>query len=124
MQVAVARQIYVAQDEADRATALERQAAYTRRTVEVSRPPADTTGGKSGSQGSHVLAYADKAGATEEHALFGTPDQISGKLEGLAQAGAHYVLLTFAGGMAQLQRFAREVMPAFSRPAATPQAAE
>jgi len=41
MQVAVARQLYVAEDEADRVAALERQAAYTRRTVEVSRPPAD-----------------------------------------------------------------------------------
>jgi hypothetical protein len=34
------------------------------------------------------------------------------------------VLLTIAGGMAQLQRFAHEIMPAFSSPAAAPQAAE
>jgi hypothetical protein len=45
-------------------------------------------------------------------------------LESLQQAGVHYVLLTFAGGMAQLQRFAREIMPAFVRPAVAPQAAE
>lgn len=121
MQVAVARQLYVAKDEADRAAALRRQAAYTRRTVEVSRPPADASGGK---VGSHVLAYADRAGGTEEHALFGTPDQIRAMLKSLQQAGAHYVLLTIAGDMAQLQRFAREVMPAFSRPADAPQAAE
>jgi alkanesulfonate monooxygenase SsuD/methylene tetrahydromethanopterin reductase-like flavin-dependent oxidoreductase (luciferase family) len=121
MQVAVARQLYVATDEADRVAALQRQAAYTRRTVEVSRPPADASTGK---QGSHVLAYADKAGGTEEHALFGTPDQIHAKLENLQQAGARYVLLTLAGGMAQLQRFAHEIMPAFSSPAAAPQAAE
>jgi alkanesulfonate monooxygenase SsuD/methylene tetrahydromethanopterin reductase-like flavin-dependent oxidoreductase (luciferase family) len=56
--------------------------------------------------------------------LFGTPDQIRAKLENLARAGAHYVLLTFAGGIAQLQRFAREIMPAFSSPAAVPWAAE
>src|SRR5262249_43870814 len=42
----------------------------------------------------------------------------------LRQAGAHYVLLTFAGGLAQLHRFAREIMPAFSRPAGVPRAAE
>jgi hypothetical protein len=42
----------------------------------------------------------------------------------LEQAGAYYVLLTFAGGIAQLERFAREIMPAFSRHAAAPQAAE
>jgi alkanesulfonate monooxygenase SsuD/methylene tetrahydromethanopterin reductase-like flavin-dependent oxidoreductase (luciferase family) len=120
MQVAVARQLYVAKDEADREAALQRQAAYTRRTVDVSRRPGD---GAAGGSGSHVLAYADKAGGTEEHALFGTPDRIRAMLESLRQAGAHYVLLTFAGGMAQLQRFAREIMPAFAR-AAAPQAAE
>jgi len=120
MQVAVARQLYVAKDEADRVAALERQAAYTQRTVEVSRPPANA----SGKLGSHVLAYADKAGGTEAHALFGTPDQIHATLEELRQAGAHYVLLTIAGGMVQLQRFAHEIMPAFSSPAAAPQAAE
>ena len=121
MQVALARQIYVATDEADRAAALARQAAYTKRTVDVSRSPADASAGKSGS---HVLAYADKAGGTEEHALFGTPDQIRAMLESLKQAGAHYVLLTFAGGMTQLQRFVREIMPAFSSTAAAPWAAE
>ena len=121
MQVAVARQLYVGTDDTERMAALQRQAAYTRRTVEVSRPPAEASGGK---PGSHVLAYADRAGGTEEHALFGTPDQLHAKLEALRQAGAHYVLLTIAGGMAQLQRFAREIMPAFSSPAAAPQAAE
>jgi alkanesulfonate monooxygenase SsuD/methylene tetrahydromethanopterin reductase-like flavin-dependent oxidoreductase (luciferase family) len=121
MQVAVARQLYVAKDEADRLAALQRQAAYTRRTVEVSRRPGNESAGVSGS---HVLAYADKVGGTEEHALFGTPDQIRTMLETLSQAGAHYVLLTFAGGMAQLQRFAGEVMPAFAHAADAAQAAE
>jgi alkanesulfonate monooxygenase SsuD/methylene tetrahydromethanopterin reductase-like flavin-dependent oxidoreductase (luciferase family) len=111
MQVAVARQLYVAKDEAERAAALQRQAAYTRRTVEVSRSPGNAI---AGSSGSHVLAYADKVGGTEEHALFGTPDQIRTRLEVLGQAGVHYVLLTFAGGIAQLQLFAREVMLAFA----------
>src|SRR5579862_7358806 len=40
-QVVVARQLYVAKDEADKQTALARQAAYTQRTVDVSRKPAD-----------------------------------------------------------------------------------
>jgi alkanesulfonate monooxygenase SsuD/methylene tetrahydromethanopterin reductase-like flavin-dependent oxidoreductase (luciferase family) len=120
MQIAVARQLYVANDQADRAAALQRQAVYTRRTVDVSRPPGDATG----TPGSHVLAYADKAGGTEEHALFGTPDQIRTMLEELRQAGAHYVLLTLAGGMAQLQRFAREIMPSFAQPSDAAQAAE
>lgn len=106
MQVAVARQVYVAKDRGDADAALARLAKYTQRTVDVSRSP-----GRKG--GSHVLAYADKAGGTEEHALYGTPDELCSKLAALNDAGAEYVLLTVADGKEQLQRFAREVMPAF-----------
>jgi alkanesulfonate monooxygenase SsuD/methylene tetrahydromethanopterin reductase-like flavin-dependent oxidoreductase (luciferase family) len=107
MGVAVARQLYVATGRADAEAALARQAEYTRRTVEVSRSP-----GRTG--GSHVLAYADKGGATEDHALFGTPEEIRSKLAALGDAGVEYVLLTVLGGKEQLRRFAKEVMPAFS----------
>jgi alkanesulfonate monooxygenase SsuD/methylene tetrahydromethanopterin reductase-like flavin-dependent oxidoreductase (luciferase family) len=68
-----------------------------------------------GKTGSHVLAYADRAGATEENALFGTPEEIAGMIEALRDAGVTYVLLTIAGGVDQLRRFAREIMPAFAR---------
>jgi len=105
--IAVARQLYVARDEADKQAALVRQAAYTRRTVDVSRAP-----GRGG--GSHVLAYSDKAGGTEEYALYGTPDEISAGLQELRGAGTEYVLLTVSGGVEQLNRFARDVMPAFA----------
>ncbi len=108
MQVAVARQLYVAKDTADKEAALLRQAEYTKRTVDVSRMP----GGK---PGAHVLAYADKAGATEENALFGTPDEIARMIVTLRDAGVGYVLMTIAGGVEQLRRFAREIMPAFAR---------
>ena len=67
-----------------------------------------------GKSGSHVLAYADKAGATEENALFGAPEEIAGMIETLRDAGVAYVLLTIAGGVDQLRRFAREIMPAFT----------
>jgi alkanesulfonate monooxygenase SsuD/methylene tetrahydromethanopterin reductase-like flavin-dependent oxidoreductase (luciferase family) len=121
MQIAVARQLYVAKDESDKQAALARQAVYTKRTVDVSRAP----GGRTGPiPGSHVLAYADKTGRTEEHALFGTPDEICARLENLQRAGVQYVLLTIAGGIAQLHRFAREIMPAFARSASAAQAAE
>ncbi len=110
MQVAVARQLYVAKDKADKDAALVRQAEYTRRTVNVSRDPSAKTG-------SHVLAYADKAGATEENALYGTPDEIAGMIGSLRDAGVAYVLLTIAGGVDQLRRFAREIMPAFAHEA-------
>jgi alkanesulfonate monooxygenase SsuD/methylene tetrahydromethanopterin reductase-like flavin-dependent oxidoreductase (luciferase family) len=117
MQVAVARQLYVANDEADKQAMLKRQAAYTQRTVDVSRKP-------EGKGGSHVLAYADKAGGTEENALYGTPDEIRASLAALQKAGVAYVLLTVAGGSAQLRRFAGEIMPAFARSAAAADAAE
>jgi alkanesulfonate monooxygenase SsuD/methylene tetrahydromethanopterin reductase-like flavin-dependent oxidoreductase (luciferase family) len=107
MQVAVARQLYVAKDAADKEAALVRQAEYTKRTVDVSRDP-------SAKAGSHVLAYADKKGATEENALYGTPDEIAGMIEALQEAGVAYVLLTIAGGVDQLRYFARDVMPAFT----------
>ncbi len=109
MQVTVARQLYVAKDEADKQAALARLAEYTQRTVAVSRAP-------DGKAGSHVLAYANTAGATEANALFGTPDEICGMLAALNKAGAEYVLLTIFGGKQQLRRFAREIMPEFSSP--------
>jgi alkanesulfonate monooxygenase SsuD/methylene tetrahydromethanopterin reductase-like flavin-dependent oxidoreductase (luciferase family) len=109
MQVVVARQLYVARDEADKQAALARQAEHTQRTVSVSRAP-DAKGG------SHVLAYADDAGTTEAHALYGTPNEICEKLDAVRRAGAEYVALTTSGGgTQQLRRFAREIMPAFSR---------
>jgi alkanesulfonate monooxygenase SsuD/methylene tetrahydromethanopterin reductase-like flavin-dependent oxidoreductase (luciferase family) len=112
LQVAVARQLHVADDKAEAEQALKRAAAATQRTVDVSRQP----GGKAGSQaGSHVLSYAEKPGATEAHALYDTPDGISAKLEALQRAGVAYILLTTLGGPAQLRRFAREIMPAFAR---------
>jgi len=107
MQIAVARQLYVAKDDADKQAALVRQAAYTKRTVDMSRKP-------DGKSGSHVLAYAGKAGGTEENALFGTPDEICAMLEEVRGAGAAYVLLTISGGREQLRAFARGIMPAFA----------
>lgn len=107
MQVTVARQLYIAKDAADKKEALARQAAYTQRTIEVARDPNAKTG-------SHVLAYADRAGATEENALYATADEIARMLESLRDGGVAYVLLTIAGGKDQLRRFAREIMPAFA----------
>ncbi|MGA2941191.1 MAG: LLM class flavin-dependent oxidoreductase [Xanthobacteraceae bacterium] len=117
IQVAVARQLYVAKDEADKQAALVRQAAYTKRTVDVSRAPQHKGG-------SHVLAYADKAGGTEENALYGTSDEICTMLGALQGQGVAYVLLTIAGGAEQLRRFAREIMPVFARSAPAADAAE
>jgi alkanesulfonate monooxygenase SsuD/methylene tetrahydromethanopterin reductase-like flavin-dependent oxidoreductase (luciferase family) len=120
MQVVVARQLYIAKDKTDTEAALRRQAEYTARTVNVSRTP---DGAKPGAQsGAHVLAYANKAGATEEHAMYGTVDEVAGKLDALRKAGVHYIMFNLQGGVPQIQRFARELMPLFGTPRA--QAAE
>jgi alkanesulfonate monooxygenase SsuD/methylene tetrahydromethanopterin reductase-like flavin-dependent oxidoreductase (luciferase family) len=61
------------------------------------------------------MAFSDTREASEESALYGTPDEIARKLEKLQQAGVGYVLLN-GGGPAEesLRRFAREVMPTFA----------
>lgn len=107
MQVAVARQLYVAKDKKEAEAALRRAADYTQRTVDVSLAP----GAKAGS---HVLSYATTPGGTEAHALYDTAEAIREKLEAHRQAGVNYVLLTMHGGKEQLRRVARDIMPAFA----------
>ncbi|MCF8478403.1 MAG: LLM class flavin-dependent oxidoreductase [Pseudolabrys sp.] len=111
MKVAVARQLYIAKDKADKEEALAKQAVFTKRTIDVARAP---DGKRDGAAGSHVLAYADKPGATTEHALYGTPDEIADMLDALRKNKVEYVLITLAGGNEQLRQFAREIMPAFT----------
>ena len=63
------------------------------------------------------MAYSDTREASEESALYGTPDEIARKLEKLRGLGVEYVLLNGGGGGLahdSLARFAREVMPAFA----------
>ena len=107
MQVAVARQLYVAKDKAEAEAALERAAACTKRTVEVSR-----AAGRQDRLARSVLC--GHARRTEANALYGTPDEICEKLEAHRKAGVEYILLTMHGGKEQLRRFARDVMPAFA----------
>ncbi len=107
MDVAVARNLYVARDADDASAALARQARIHDRMIERSRGP-------DGSRRSHIMAYADKAGATEAHVLFGPPQEIIAGLQALQAVGVRYVLMS--GGEAtpqSMQRFAAEVMPAF-----------
>ncbi|MDH3316287.1 MAG: LLM class flavin-dependent oxidoreductase [Gammaproteobacteria bacterium] len=107
-QVAVARDVYVARDRADKMAALERNAKLRQRTVDVARVP-----GQQG--GSHVLSYTHTAESTEGVALYGMPDEIMGKVEALRSAGVCYVLANIGGGSREsLRRFAREIMPAFA----------
>ncbi len=106
--VAVARDVYVAKDRADKMAALERNARMRQRTVDVARAP-----GQQG--GSHVLSYTHPAESTEGVALYGTPDEVMAKIDALRAAGVSYVLANIgAGSRDSLRRFAREVMPTFA----------
>jgi alkanesulfonate monooxygenase SsuD/methylene tetrahydromethanopterin reductase-like flavin-dependent oxidoreductase (luciferase family) len=61
------------------------------------------------------MAFSDTREASEESALYGTPDEIAAKLEKLRGLGVGYILLN-GGGPAHdsLRHFARELMPAFA----------
>jgi len=109
MDVGVARAFYVAKDASDKEAALERRLEAQRRLAAISNAP-DGTKSKSS-----IMTFSDTREASEESALYGTPDEIAAKLEKLGRLGVEYVLLN-GGGPAHdsLRRFARELMPAFA----------
>ncbi len=105
--VGVARAFYVAKDAEDKRKAVEARLANQRRMTELAAAP--------GAVKSSMLSFDYTLNAAEESAMYGTPDEIAIKLERLRAAGIAHVLLNGAGGgVANLRRFAREVMPAFT----------
>jgi alkanesulfonate monooxygenase SsuD/methylene tetrahydromethanopterin reductase-like flavin-dependent oxidoreductase (luciferase family) len=109
LEVGVARAFYVAKDKADKEAALEQRLAAQRHFAALSKS-ADGTQSKAS-----IMAFSDTREASEEAALYGTPDEIAVKLERLKKLGVEYVLLN-GGGLAHesLRRFARELIPAFA----------
>jgi alkanesulfonate monooxygenase SsuD/methylene tetrahydromethanopterin reductase-like flavin-dependent oxidoreductase (luciferase family) len=107
MDVGVARAFYVAKDETDKQAALEKRLEAQRRLTAISESP----GRKNTAS---IMAFSDTREASEESALYGTPDHIAAKLDRLRALGVEYILLN-GGGPARdnLRRFARELMPAF-----------
>lgn len=109
MQVAVARNVYVARDAQDARIALERQAEQHARMMALSQRP-------DGGNRSHITAYTDTPGGTEGSALYGTPDTIADELAALRAVGVRYVLIN--GGQhlrPTLRRFSAEILPAFQQ---------
>ena len=98
MEVAVARSINIVDTPAEYEQALEHRMAGRRRTQLLSRRP----------------GFADTRAAAESGTLYGTPDEVSAKLQALHDVGVEYVLLNSPGGLPTLRRFASEVMPAFA----------
>jgi alkanesulfonate monooxygenase SsuD/methylene tetrahydromethanopterin reductase-like flavin-dependent oxidoreductase (luciferase family) len=102
MRVAVARNVFVAQDEAEKREAIGRQARVHERLLSLSRG--------SESRPAHILAYADTPDA---HSLIGSATEVTEKLSALKELGVAYVLLFSQGSRANLRRFAEQVMPKF-----------
>ena len=107
MEVAVSRAVYVAKEEVDKQRALEqRTVARARMNALAERPDGKNT--------ASLMAFADKRDASDESALFGSPDEIAAKLERLRGLGVEHVLINFPGHAREsLRRFARDIKPAF-----------
>jgi len=106
MGIALARDMHVANNQAAKDAALERNRQFHERILAVARWPDRAVG-------SHILAYSHAPEEAEANSLVGTPDEIMGKLEALRRAGIEYVILS-CGSRESLRRFAHEIMPAFS----------
>jgi alkanesulfonate monooxygenase SsuD/methylene tetrahydromethanopterin reductase-like flavin-dependent oxidoreductase (luciferase family) len=117
MDVAVARAFFVARDAEEKAKAIETRFANQQRLVRQGAAP-------DAKNISSLLSFDQTLDAAGESALFGTPDEIAEKLEGLRSAGIEHLLLNGpTGSRENLRAFARELMPAFSGPAAARTAA-
>ena len=110
LQVAVARNFWVARDAADAADALQKQMVNHERLASLARDPA-------GTNRAHILSYEGGPTVTVANALIGTPDDIERKLDALHAVGVRYILLNGTGkSVDNLRRFAREVMPRVGQP--------
>ena len=104
MRVAVARNVFVAQDAAEKHEAIRRQARVHERLLSLSR-------GSESRPGSHILAYAETPEARDRHSLIGTAEEVVEQLAALEEVGVAYVLLFGQGSRDNLRRFAERVMP-------------
>ena len=98
MNVAVARSLNVVNNAAEYEKAIETRMAGRLRTQRLAQRP----------------NFDDSREAAEAGTLYGSPDEISAKLQALHDVGVEYVLLNSPGGLPSLRRFAKEVMPAFA----------
>jgi len=110
-QVGVARAFFVADTDADKQAALDRRLMAQRRLHTISQTPDNNNTAS-------IMAFSDTREASEESALYGTPDEICRKIERLRDIGVEYILLNGGGTSREnLRRFAREVMPHFRQDA-------
>ena len=97
MSVAVARSVNIVDSASEYEQAIENRMAGRRRTQQLARRP----------------NFQDTREVAEAGTLYGSPDDISAKLQALRDVGAEYVLLNSPGGLPTVRRFAQDVMPSF-----------
>jgi alkanesulfonate monooxygenase SsuD/methylene tetrahydromethanopterin reductase-like flavin-dependent oxidoreductase (luciferase family) len=98
MRVAVARSVNIVDSKSAYDQAIETRMAARRRTQHLAQRP----------------NFQDTREAAEAGTLYGSPEEVSAKLQGLRDVGVEYVLLNSPSGLLTLRRFAQEVMPAFA----------
>jgi alkanesulfonate monooxygenase SsuD/methylene tetrahydromethanopterin reductase-like flavin-dependent oxidoreductase (luciferase family) len=114
MQVGVTRAFFVADSEAEKEAALQRRLANRVRQLKLATRPDGTV------HGGPDRATGDPDKVNRTSAMYGSADDIAGRLDELRAAGVGYVLINGGGsgggarGRTSLRRFAREVMPAFA----------
>ena len=95
MSVAVARSVNLVDSTAEYDQALESRMAARRRTQNLALR-AD---------------FQDTRDAAEAGTIYGSPDQVSEKIQALHDIGIEYVLLNAPAGISTFRRFAEDVMP-------------
>jgi alkanesulfonate monooxygenase SsuD/methylene tetrahydromethanopterin reductase-like flavin-dependent oxidoreductase (luciferase family) len=115
MQVGVTRAFFVTDSRAEKEAALERRLQNRMRQLKLATRPDGTV------HGGPDRAVGDPRVVNEISAIYGTPDEVTQRLETLRESGVGYVLINGGGsgggarGRDSLRRFAREVLPAFAR---------
>ena len=97
MSVAVARSVNLIDSTAEYDQALESRMAARRRTQNLALRP----------------DFQDTRDSAEAGTIYGSPDQVSEKIQALHDIGIEYVLLNAPAGISTLRRFAKDVMPGF-----------
>ena len=97
MSVAVARSVNLVDSTAEYDQALESRMAARRRTQNLALRP----------------DFHDTRDSAEAGIIYGSPDQVSEKIQALHDIGIEYVLLNAPAGISTLRRFAEDVMPGF-----------
>ena len=97
MSVAVARSVNLVDSTAEYDQALESRMAARRRTQNLALRS----------------DFQDTRDSAEAGTIYGSPDQVSEKIQALHDIGIEYVLLNAPAGISTLRRFAEDVMPGF-----------